>query len=400
MTQKRDLSNGISHFLKALLVLIFPLSFSGDSIVEILTFRSSGFLFTPVYSYPAIMTEITWILYSGSIILRNFVIGMLIILPGIFFSLKLSKAPLEKNYWKRGVGTAAGIYFLSIAMMIMVSLMLYDPYSYTYDFGYYQLFDNLRYFPTLVIGVFVILPMIQRQAVIIGTPKFLHHHSVSELESNPKFSLSRERILSAILWIFLCFGPYAVGGSTFYWYGIPFTSLSMTYYLDYYSAVRTFASTYNLTSHFVDFSSFPLVALVCIFQFMFVREIYRYLRKQVKKQRLVSMAILSIFGPLIMMNVISMTIGINMYYITLLPLPLLQCIGYIMIRYHKPKAQLMERIWEDVPHRMWWEKPVERPIPIMTTPERPIRHSDEELITIPLPYLVLSKLRSLNHREK
>ena len=395
MTQSRRLSHGISYLLKALLVLITPLSFSADSLIQLLVFRPSGFLFTPVYSYPAIMTEYTWIIYSGGILLRNFIIGMLIISPGILFSHELSKAPPEKNYWKRGLVTAAGIYLLSVTLMIWISLYLYNPITYTYDMVNYQLFENLRYFPSLVIGIFVLLPMVQRQAVIIGTPKSLHYYPMNELESNPKFSLSRERILSIIMWMFLCFGPYAVGLSIYYGYGMTFPSFLLLYNLQFSTMVRS--AIFSLSIYWIDFSSFLIFALAFIFQFFFVREVYKYLRKEVSRQRLLSVAVLSLFSPLIIMNIISMFIG--MYYYSLIPLPLLQAIGFVVIRYHKPKAEQIDKIWDDVPNRMWWEKKVERPIPVYTTPERPIRHHDEELITVPLPYIVLSKIRSLNHRE-
>jgi len=395
MTQERVLSKGIPYFLKTLLVLIFPLQFSSESLIELLMFPPSGFLFTPVYSYPEIITEFIWIMYSGSIILRNFVIGMIIIFPGILFSHKLSKAPVEKNYWKRSVGAAAAIYFVSIAMISITSLMMYNPYGFEWDVGYYQFYSKLMYFPTLVIGVFIILPMVQRQAATIGSPKYLHHYSISDLESNTKLSFTRERIISVILWIFLCFGPFAIAFSPYYYYSIPAISPLMTYYYGVYGGyLRT---TYNLTGNFIDFSSLPFIAFVCIFQFFFVRDIYRYLRKEISRQRMVSMAIFSIFAPLLMMTLISLPMGMNST--SLIPLPLLQVIGAIAIRYHRPRAQQIDRVWEDVPHRMWWEKSVEKPIPVMTTPERPIRHSDEELLTIPLTYLVLSKLRSLNHRR-
>ncbi len=394
MTSSRGSSNRISHILKALLVLIFPLRFSGENLLDLLLFGSTGFLYTPVYTYPEIMNQYTWIMYSGSIMLRNFMIGMLIIFPGILFSHKLSNAPLENNYWKRGVGTAAGIYFLSIVLMIMFSLTLFNPYSSSYDLGYYQLLDNLRFFPTLVIGIFIVLPMVQRQGVIIGSPKYFHHYSMADLESNPKLSLNRERIISVILWIFLCFGPFAIGIN--YYYSIPAISPLMSYIYSIDSGI--YASRYTLTGNFIDFSFFPFIASFCAFQFIFVRDVYRYIRKEITRQRLVSMAVFSIFAPQLLMSLIGFPMGF--YYSQLFPLPLLQAIGFIVIRYHQPKDHQIERIWEDVPQKLWWEKSVEHPIPIVTTPERPIRHRDEELLTIPLPYLVLSKLRSLNHRRK
>jgi len=396
MKQKRNLPDFLSLFLKVILIMIFPLQLYGEDLLQLLIFPTTGLLFTPLQNYyPTFTRESLWIISGFSTILRNFVIGVAVAFPGIYFNYKLTRTPVNKSSWKRGFGYAAAIFGFVFAMMIFLQLNMMGPIGY-YNEGYYLLGMNLRLYATLVFAVFILLPMIQRQAVIIGSPVYLHDHSMKDLESNPKLALTREKSLSGILWISLCFAPYTIGANLYYyWGGLPFSSLMMSYYLGSYG--RSYFTQISIT--LTDFTMFPFIAFMCIFQFMFVRDIYRYLSKSISRQRLFGMAILSMFGPLLLSTSL---LSFMFYYMfsSLIPIPILQVVGFLAVRYHRPIADEVDRVWDEEEPRMWWETPGEKREPITSTPEKPQRHRDGDIIKVPVQYLLLSKLRQINRRRE
>ncbi|MCK5264501.1 MAG: hypothetical protein KAR03_02750, partial [Candidatus Thorarchaeota archaeon] len=79
---------------------------------------------------------------------------------------------------------------------------------------------------------------------------------------------------------------------------------------------------------------------------------------------------------------------------------IIQFVGLLMVRYHRPEIDQSERVWKADRDTMWWETEKVRrevQIPTQSTPEKPIRHR-EETITIPVGYLFLSRIRSLRSR--
>ena len=82
----------------------------------------------------------------------------------------------------------------------------------------------------------------------------------------------------------------------------------------------------------------------------------------------------------------------------MIPIPILQVVGLLVIRYHRPIADEVDRVWEDDAHKMWWEKPRPQKTPVISTPEKPQRNHDGELITVPVHYLLLSRLRRVSRR--
>ena len=402
MTQKRGLSNWISLFLKALLIMIFPLNNFGSNLQQLVILPTTGFLFTPVSGYPDLLVGFSLTLPFLGAMLRNFIIGLVIAFPGMFFNYKLSQAPINKSYWKRGLVTAIGIYFMVIAIVTVLFVNIINPIGYFFDESPWMLYQNVMLYPTLVFGVFIILPLIQRQAVSIASPDFLHYQSMKDIESNPNLSLSREKFLSVILWLFLCFAPFTIAYTPFsMWGGIPFLSLLMGYtYGSYLPVFFEDISYFQLLIGVNDFAIIPFIALMNVFHFMFVRDIYRYLRSSITRLRLIGIALFSTIGPFFISLGI---VPINPFYLlgSLIPIPLVQIVGFLVIRYHRPIADQVDRVWKDDNHSMWWEPEREKPKekPRTTTPEKPQRHRDEEVITIPIPYLFLSKLRSISRRK-
>ena len=390
--------DSISLFLKFILLLIFPLQIYGLTINNTFILPTTGLLFSPIQSNPSVFQAEYTVLDSTGL-LRNFLVGLLVALPGIFFTYKIARAPVNKSYWKRGLGAGAGLYGLVFALMMFLSLQMAIPSGY-FDWALYEFMSKVRFYATLVFAVFILLPLVQRQAVIIGSPTHLHDYSMKDLESSPKLSLTREKILSNILWLSLCFGPYAIGGNPNYWTGLPLSSLMMSYYTGGMRGIEFDIFYYQASVQVADFTFFPFVAIPCIFQFMFVRDIYRYLRKSITRQRLVGMAVLSAFSPLFLST--SLIPIIFYYYVmALVPIPVLQVVGFLAVKFHRPLADQVDRVWEDDEKVMWWESPRKKREPaVITTPEKPNRHHDEEVITIPMNYLLISRLRQLNRRGK
>ncbi|MHA1290604.1 MAG: hypothetical protein ACTSPB_24735, partial [Candidatus Thorarchaeota archaeon] len=130
MKQNRTLQELISLFLKFLLIMIFPLQLFGDSFLDLLVLPTTGFLFTPIQNYTQFLDESIWIVSSFGALLRNLAIGALVASPGIFFTYRLSRAPVNKSYWKRGFGYAAVIFAFVFAISIFISINYISPMGY------------------------------------------------------------------------------------------------------------------------------------------------------------------------------------------------------------------------------------------------------------------------------
>jgi len=362
------------------------LSVNGTNLLQLIILPTSGLLFTPLEGYFVFASDFSILIVLLSTVLRNFFVGILIAFPGIYYSYKLSRVPVNKSYWKQAVGTAIVIYLLVLGLFYYLTMSMYFPEFY-WNYSLWMFLQRIGQYTTLVIGVFIILPLVQRQAVIIGSPSELHNYSMSEIESYPKLNLSREKMLSAIFWLILCFGPilfqrssWLYGGS-----GTMYSSLLSTYVLGFF--------TMN------DFSIMPINAVMSVFHFAFVRDTYRYLRKTITRQRLLSMAVFSSIFPLFLSTGMYMPL-LGFYFLIPLPIPLLQVVGFILVKYHRPIVDHGERIWKDDRSRMWWEKDDREQLKeeyVESTPEKPHRHR-EEIITVPVTYLFISRIRQLNRR--
>lgn len=402
MTQKKGSPIWISLFLKALLIMIIPMYIYGTDFLQLVILPPTGFLYTPVNYFLDYFARFVFSFNFLGQMLRNLVIGLVIAFPGMFFSYKLSQAPVNRSYWKRGLGAAIVTYILATAIILTLWINMYNPIEFMYDETLWMLYERLNIYPTLVFSVFIILPLVQRQAISIASPRFLHYQSMTDIESNPNLSLSREKFLSGILWFFLCFAPFTIAYTPYsIWGGIPFLSLMMRYSFGSYIPLPIEDILHLQIAIGVNsFGLIPFLALMNVFQFMFVRDIYRYLRKSITRLRLIGIALFSTIGPFFISLGI---VPINPFYIfgTLIPIPLVQGVGFLVVRWHHPIADQLDRVWDADEHRMWWEPERERAKerPRMTTPEKPQRHRDGEIITVPVHYLFLSRLRSIHRRK-
>jgi len=405
----RGLPEWASYLLKALFVMIFPLHFSFSDPLQILVLPSTGLLFPSQYygAMPELVVDNSYAIYMLSSVLRNFIVGIIIASPGIYFNYKLARTSLNKSSWIRGIGLSAAIYFLTFGVMLFLTQFMYSPFPEYYQDTLWDLSNKLGYYPTLVMGVFIILPLVLRQAVIISVPSDLHDYSVRDIESTPKFNLSREKILSAILWLTICFAPY-VFQLDYGWYnrGYMWTSFLIDYRFgeNWYYYIDTMSLVFD--GNFALFFNIPFFAILFAFNFAFVRDVYRYLRKTITRSRLVGMAVFSGLFPFIAMlgmgGIASLIAGMYMLYLPI-PLPILQIVGFLLVRYHRPQIVQSERVWKGERTRMWWEtdeKRREEPAPVVnTTPEKPKRHR-EEVITVPIRYRFLSRIRNLKSRNQ
>ena len=385
--------------LKVLFVMIFPLSVYGTNLLQLIILPTSGLLFTPLESYSVWASDFSTLILILSTVLRNFVVGILIAFPGIYYSYKLSRVPVNRSYWKQGLGTAIAIYFLVLSLLFYFTMYMYSPEFY-WDSSFWILLQRIGQYTTLVMGVFIILPLVQRQAVIIGSPSELHCYSMSEIESYPKLNLSREKMLSAIFWLVLCFGPLMFQQSLFYYGGgNTFSGLLITYELsaDVYRIPGSLLLSFIFITN--DFSIIPLSAVIGAFHFAFVRDTYRYLRKTITRKRLVSMAIFSSIFPLIISTGTYIPM-LGYYFLIPIPFPLLQIVGFILVKYHRPIVDYVDRIWKDDRSKMWWEeddREQQKEEHVGSTPERPHRHR-EEIIVVPVTYRFVSRIRQLSRR--
>lgn len=386
--------------LKVLFVMIFPLTVSGTNLLQLINLPTSGLLFTPLQSYSVWMSDFSTLILIINTVLRNFFIGILIAFPGIYYSHKLSRVPVNQSYWKQGLGVAIAIYFLLYGFTILLMMNMYSP-EYYWDSSLWTLMQRLGQYTSLVMGVFIILPLVQRQAVIISSPSDLHCYSMSEIESIPKLKLSREKMLSAIFWLVLCFGPMMVQQASMsidsrgnYYY-----SLLFIYILSIDAHRHTGSLILNFTGTMNNLSIILLFALLSAFHFAFVRDTYKYLRKTITRKRLLSMVVFSSIFPLI----IFLGPGVLMmryFPLTTIPVPLLQVVGLLLVKYHRPITEQVDCIWKGDTSKMWWEeadREQQREEPVEYTPERP-HHHREELIIVPVTYLLISRVRQLNRR--
>ncbi len=398
--QKRGLPEWANQLLKVLFVMIFPLSVTGTNLLQLIILPTSGLLFTPVEGYLVFASDFSILIVLLSTVLRNFFVGILIAFPVIYYSYTLSRVPVNKSYWTQGFGTVIVIYLLVLGLFYYLTMSMYFPEFYS-DYSLWTFLQRIGQYTTLVIGVFIILPLVQRQAVIIGSPSELHYYSMREIESYPKLNLSREKILSAIFWLILCFGPMIFVQTSMYMdmSGIAYSSLLFSYVLNVNVNRHTGSLILVFMCNMNDFSIIPISAVIGAFHFAFVRDTYRYIRKTITRQRLLSMAVFSSIFPLFLSTGMYMPL-LGFYFLIPIPIPLLQVVGFILVKYHRPIVDQVERTWKDDISKMWWEKDDREQLKeeyVESTPEKPHRHR-EEIITVPVTYLFISRIRQLNRR--
>jgi hypothetical protein len=368
--------------------MLMPLDFTITNVFDFLYLPFRGLLFTSWQSYGIILYDAASYIPALSIneLSSNFAIGLFLAAPAIYFNYRLITSPANKPLRNFAFGIMVFSGFVAF-MALMIIASTGSIYYYNY-----MLVQNTQIFPTLVVCFFIILPMIQRQAILIATPEELHSSTVRELERHPHLEVRREKALAALLWACLCFLPffmmtysysYYYENTTFYSFAYLFSS-GYTYY-DFFEYFATSGTA-------VPFFGLPVLGILSSIRFVYVRDIYRYLKHEVAYHRMLYIGIFGDIFPVISFTLINSIIAPgSVPFYNVIPIPSLFFVGLLLARLHKSVLPYANRIWEDVDARMWFEDQVEQP-PILQVPERPYRPT-EETITVPIRYMITSQIR-------
>ncbi|MFW9959519.1 MAG: hypothetical protein ACFFDV_00785 [Candidatus Thorarchaeota archaeon] len=379
--------------LKALIVMLIPLQFYITSSVDVILLIFNGFLFTPAsdgyYPYAEIVRLDQP--FFATTILSNFVLGLFIAFPAIFFNYKVLKSPLNKPLRN----LAIGIMVISSFMVFMAMLIIMPIYSPIYYYNY-MLIQNIQTFPTFVIGAFIILPMIQRQAALIASPENLHTESMETVRQHVQLSARREMSLATILWAGLYFLPYfIINMGSFYSTYIQLYSFSYMISFDSYPYIG-YEYTNVVYAMAVPVFILPILGILSALRFVYVRDIYRYLKHEIAYRRLMYIGILGDIFPVIAFTaMIGFLSGGVLVSLNAIPIPLLVFLGLGITRLHRSVLPHANRIWADVDARMWFEEEEQSlsVIPeIAATPEMPHRPTEEK-IKVPITYMLMSHIR-------
>lgn len=379
--------------LKALVVMLIPLQFYLTSPTDILLLILSGFLFTPAssdYYYIPGLVRLDQPFFATTIV-SNFILALFIALPAIFFNYKVLRSPLDKPLRN----LAIGVMVISSFMAFMAMLIIMPVFSPIYYYNY-LLIQNIQTFPTFVIGAFIILPMIQRQATLIASPENLHTESMETIRQNVQLSVRREMSLATILWAGLYFFPYFImnQGSIYSTY-IQLYSFSYMISFDSFFYIG-YEYTNIVYAMAVPVYVLPVLGILSALRFVYVRDIYRYLKHEIAYRRLLYMGILGDFFPVIAFTaMIGFLSAGAMVSLSAIPVPLLVFLGLVITRLHRSVLPHANRIWADVDARMWFEEEEQSlaVIPaIAATPETPHRPTEEK-IKVPITYMLMSHIR-------
>ncbi|TFG34653.1 hypothetical protein EU527_02275 [Candidatus Thorarchaeota archaeon] len=302
---------------------------------------------------------------------------------------------MRKSYWKMGLGVCIALVFNTVGVVYFIVPLFTGP-SYIYNFDYYTISMQLAVFPVLVMATFIVLPLIQRQAISIASPLELHDRSAKEIKQFPELKIKREIRVSMILWIILCFFPFFIGLSGNIWRAHYLMGLLFTFTIHanvFYDSMTTL-----LYGEITNLVALQNTALYSVGNFYFVREIYRFLRTEVTRRRLLLVGIIATFFPLIVRMVFPL--GYYYYYYTIIPLPSVFFAGLLIIKLHRPLTGLTDRLWKEDQTRHWWdETDVEKNEEegAASTPELPYRPQDS-IIKVPLYYIIISRIKNLGSK--
>ncbi len=398
---RRDFHLTASMVSKFLAIMLMPLTLNLSYVDGLFYTLTSGFLLTSIFeSVGYVRAEMILSGYLPGIIFRNLLLALIVSFPGFVYNYKIEHIRLNKSYWKMGFAVCIAIVLEAVAVAAFVLPYLTGGSNY-WNSDYYLLTSKLTIYPTLVIGVFIILPLIERMSVSIASPIDFHDRSMSEILELPDLEIKRERRLARILWAVLCFSPFILRMD--YYYQIAVNISSLLFYITYYSNVFDSNSYIYVYGGVVGLGSMQMMALYYAGNFYFVREIYQYLKKQITKNRLQLVGVLATFLPLmihIFIPVYYYAISIG-YNTLLIPIPSIFFFGLLIARFHKPMVGQLDTIWTDEEHHYWWDKE-EKQTPgdegLFSTPETPYRNN-ETLVKVPIRYRVTSKLKKLTKRD-
>lgn len=395
----KEFPKPIGFMVKFLIIMIIPFTIILSDQSNFIYSLSSGFLFTSIaYSQFYVLAQVS-VLDIPGILLRNIILGLIVTFPGIYYNYKIDNIPLNKSYWKMGLGICAIIVANTTFVVYFIVRLFTGSGNLYFNEDYYLVISQLAIFPVLVMAFFVILPLIQRLAVSIASPLEMQDKSMREIQREPGLAIRREKIIAGLFWLVLCFCPFI--------FALGYGYYSMTYAVGLFSSFTFYsnllAEYYSITSYITigSLATIHIHALNSAGNFYLVRELYRYFRSEVSRLRLISVGLLATFFPLLIMIVYPYGIFYYYYAMIVFPLPSVFLFTMLLTKVHRPMVGLTDRIWRDQHPSFWWEHSedgLKTEEGIISTPETPYR-SKNDLIKVPIRYLLISKIKKIAHRN-
>ena len=349
----------VAFLIKILIVLLFPLQ---------------GVFSSPNFGWISILLLVGGDTIVAFASISYLLVGLIIMLPCLIFEHHLNSRPISKSVRRRAAAACILSWFISLLLLLFGGALLAMSYFYT----------TVLFAPILSIAFFVILPLISRESTMRSIPKEHRALSYSSITSTLHKRIRRGKILSVLLWIGIVFIPFM-----FFiipeWGSIHFQFLSLSYQYSAYTGspwIRTILEvTGNFNAH--DVLLLPSMALLSALRLVFVRDIFRFQTGRINKSRLASVALL---GEILPSAIIILSL-LTLYYPgdffpMVFPFPILPLIGFAYIRFSKIII-VRDEIWTDYEHRMWFDKEQDPYVPV----------SDDESITVPITYLLVSQIR-------
>lgn len=321
----------------------------------------------------------------------SLLIGLIIMLPCIFFERMLYSSSISRPVRKQVV--ASCILSCGISLAILLSGVANPPiYILVGGFiGDFYLLAATVYAPILGISFFVVLPLILRESALRTISAEHHQLSYQVINSVLQKRFKREKVLCGLLWLSLLFCPFLLilfnMGSSFQFFSLSvFFAMNFQAYSVFADAIFLGGSL-QLTS--VTLVALPLVFLLSSIRFVFVRDVFRFQRGIIDRSRLASAAILGEILPAAIITFLMLgTIAPSSPIPLIFPAPILPFAGFVLIKLSRTKLS-KEELWPDYESRMWYEQAQE---PYSTK-------SADESIKVPLTYLLISQVRKLRNKE-
>lgn len=396
----RGFKEPINLFLRALLIMLIPMSGSInlDDVTSMFPPYTTCFLYTPQYNsyFEVLFDDLSFYLTNLTIFGRNFILGILLSFPAMVFAYKVAKKSVNQRMWPRGL-LAAGI---TLVLPIILYILLFTEMWWVSPI--YYLMERLFVLPSLIIPVFIGLPLIKRFVVRTSSPQEMHGLTMRDIESYPFLQLSRNKIFATILWIGVFFTPIFVTINSYWYYEVWMTSISYSYNIGFYGPLLR----ESLLASFVYISSltieaFAIFAALSFLRFRFINDIFRCLDGMIEKRQVLRIGLLGDILPTILFSLINtiiifITSGIFVMNSDLqIPLPFLTILGFVFMNRYRPAIKETYKVWDDDIHLMWWEDE-----PIRIPKADVMQVAPEDWITVPVDYILTSQVRKLRNKKK
>lgn len=315
-------------------------------------------------------------------------IPILAMIPGILYNYEIGQRPLDSSVKRLTLWALLATFLLNYLQGYLVTLgVLMGAEAWVLATTINQTFP-------LSIVVFIMLPLMLREAVVASCPEELLPLPLREVEQIPHLGHLRNKVVAVFIWAMVTFSPFIMymQYDTFYGYSLDFVGL--IYQLIY----RAYS--------FLDFSLFVNVAIIpgsliwvmllmSSIRLLFVREIFRWFAGKSSLSRLVMIGVL---GELLPSGIISSTyllMGVTSTAGLYLPFPSVILAGLLSLKLFKFKLE-SATLWDEEGISLEGSATLE---PARQT-KKPLRPIHDDIIRVPVLYMVKSKIGSVSKRSK